>query len=426
MSPQSLVDSLGLVGDQWDATHPDSTVATCQPGAAPVSRACLHCGLPTLVPAQQSPEQPVFCCSGCRGAHALIEGWGLADFYALRDQMTITGSALAAGGQSKYDQFDNPNFLGDSTPRATGDGSQSSELGVQGLHCAACAWLIERVLVRQPGVASARVKMSDHTLRVIFDADSTPLSSIARLLDRLGYQLTPLDRSREQHLQVENRHLLIQIAMAGFLAANAMWIAIALYAGQFRAWRPTTSISLVWSVSHSARRRSWDRGGLFPGAVAALKTRTPHMDLPIALGVGRHGGRSVACRHRQRPDLLRLPGHAGLPAADWPLDSVSSTASSSPRRGIDAPVTPRHAELVGEDQSTCSVLVERLNQGDWFEWPRQPVPADGTIVLGLESTQSFAADGREPTGRRRGGRSGRGRYHQSRRTTYRTGGRGRS
>lgn len=48
----------------------------------------------------------VFCCAGCLGAYQLIQGWGLEDFYALADQMKLTGAAQAAGKGNRYEQFD--------------------------------------------------------------------------------------------------------------------------------------------------------------------------------------------------------------------------------------------------------------------------------------------------------------------------------
>jgi Cu2+-exporting ATPase len=64
------------------------------------SRPCVHCGLPTTVPQVQSQSQLVFCCNGCKGAYELIKSWGLNDFYALRNQMTVNGAALSAGTQA--------------------------------------------------------------------------------------------------------------------------------------------------------------------------------------------------------------------------------------------------------------------------------------------------------------------------------------
>ncbi|MEM0926737.1 MAG: heavy metal translocating P-type ATPase metal-binding domain-containing protein, partial [Planctomycetota bacterium] len=250
---------------------------------------CVHCGLPTIASANDDPST-LFCCNGCRQAYELIHGWGLDDFYAIRDQ---TGSPSSAVNPSEtaYDCFDDEAFLGDCVPKPLSDGTVATELSVSGLHCAACAWLIENVANRTSGWTAARVKLNRHTLQLIYEPGSIKLSEIARLVGRLGYQLAPLD-GRDDSFARENRRLLMQIAVAGFCAANAMWIAIALYAGEVAETAGAAGVAeeyrFLFRIAGTALGVA---SVLFPGrtlfasALAALRTRTPHMDLPVALGL---------------------------------------------------------------------------------------------------------------------------------------------
>ncbi|MCA9134908.1 MAG: heavy metal translocating P-type ATPase, partial [Planctomycetales bacterium] len=234
---------------------------------------CIHCGETTECAADTRLDE-VFCCSGCRGAYQLIHGWGLSEFYALRDQLNKTGAARPAGTAAQYEQFDSPEFLGPSTPVEHADGLCSTELALQGLHCSACAWLIERAAAQEAGLRMARVKMSDHTVQLVYDPQTIKLSEIAKFLDSLGYQLSPFDKTREKHLQAENRRLLIQIAIAGFLAANAMWIAVALYAGDFSGLAPEFRyfMGLMGTALGIAAVAGPGRT-FFVGALASLKAR---------------------------------------------------------------------------------------------------------------------------------------------------------
>ncbi|MEZ6137143.1 MAG: heavy metal translocating P-type ATPase [Pirellulaceae bacterium] len=347
---------------------------------------CIHCSEPTEC-TEGTPAEQVFCCSGCRGAYELIHGWGLGDFYALRDQMRRTGTANPAGVAKRYEQFDTPEFLGQSTPRQHDDGLCSTELAVQGLHCAACAWLIERATAHEPGLRSARVSMSDHTLRVIFDPQTTKLSQIAQLLDRLGYHLSPLDRSRDKHLETENRRLLTQIAIAAFLAANAMWIAVALYAGDYSGLEPGYRyfMGLVGTALGVTATLGPGRT-FFVGALASLKTRTPHMDLPVALGltVGTVAGtvNAIAGRGHVYFDTLATLVFLLL-IGRW----IQFRQQQRAARAVDLMlrITPRHANLIDADNGSEPrlVLVERLEQGDMVRvLPGESVPTDGTIFAG--------------------------------------------
>ena len=351
----------------------------------PASLPCTHCGLSTVAPDNHAAGQPIFCCSGCQGAYALIQGWGLSEFYALRDQLTVTGAALAAGTTTQYQQFDTEEFLGESSPKITADGLACAELGVNGIHCAACTWLIENALQHQPGLRTARVKLSDHTLKIIYDPSTTKLSGIARFLDGLGYQLLPLDRTRENHLKQENRRLLVQIAIAGFLAANAMWIAVALYAGHFSGLAADQKyfFELIGMLLGTAAVCVPGRTFL-KGAVAAVRARTPHMDLPIALALV--VGAIVGCWNAIRGSGdVYFDGLTSLVflllIGRWIQFRQQHQAARSVELMLR--VTPRHASLLGNDGSVATVLVDRLNKGDKIRVDAgECVAADGVIVQG--------------------------------------------
>ena len=103
-----------------------------------VTKPCVHCGQATDCLASYDAQR-VFCCSGCRSAYELIHGWGLDEFYALREQLRPASASAVVAGPDRYSQFDEVEYLGSSLPRVQADGSCSVELAVQGLHCAACA-----------------------------------------------------------------------------------------------------------------------------------------------------------------------------------------------------------------------------------------------------------------------------------------------
>ncbi len=371
------------LGTDFEPTERGADSFDVQPVTS-VTLPCVHCGLPTHCDAG-TPAEQIFCCAGCLGAYQLIQGWGLEDFYALRDQMKLTGSAQAAGRGNRYEQFDTAEFLGPSTPVALSDGTCRAELAIHGLHCGACAWLIENAAAREPGLLSARVKMSDHTVRLVFDPQATKLSSLAALLDRLGYGLAPLDPSREDQVTIVNRRLLIQIAIAGFLAANAMWIAVALYAGEFSGVEPqhryflgiigtTLGITAVLGPGRT----------FFIGALASLRTFTPHMDLPVALGlgVGSVVGTINAILGRGQiyfDSLATLVFF--LLIGRW----IQFRQQQRAAKAVDLMlrITPRHATLITDSGAEKLVLVDILQLGDVIRVAAgQSVPADGQVVRG--------------------------------------------
>lgn len=373
-------------------TEPEISPADAVPFAAScsvrreqiVSRPCLHCGQLSDCLASDDAEQ-VFCCSGCRSAYDLIHGWGLDEFYALREQLRPASASAVASGSDRYIQFDEPAFLGKSVPRVHPDGTCSVELAVSGLHCAACAWLIENVTASTPGWLSARVRMSDHSIRLLFDPQRTKLSEIAQLMGRMGYQLTPLDRSRDKHIQQESKRLLVQIAIAGFLATNSMWIAVALYAGEFSGlvfeYRYFLGLTgtLLGLLAVAGPGRTFFIGGL-----ASLKTRTPHMDLPIAVGL--FVGTAVGIIN-----AIRGSGHIffdSLAALVFLLligRWIQFRQQQRAARAVDLMlrITPRHATRISDDGRTALVLAENLQHGQRIRVaPGECVAVDGVIVAG--------------------------------------------
>ena len=349
-----------------------------------VSKPCVHCGQATDCLASDDAHR-VFCCSGCRSAYELIHGWGLDEFYALREQLRPASASAVVAGPDRYSQFDEVEFLGKSAPRVQADGTCSVELAVQGLHCAACAWLIENVTAATPGWLSARVRMSDHTIRILFDPQRTRLSVIAQLMGRMGYQLAPLDRSRDDHIAQESKRLLIQIAIAGFLATNSMWIAVALYAGEFSGlvfeYRYFLGLmgTLLGTLAVAGPGRTF-----FVGAMASLKTRTPHMDLPIAIGllVGTVVGIINAVRGSGHIFFDSLAALVFLLLIGrW----IQFRQQQRAARAVDLMlrITPRHATRVGADDRTELVVAENLQFGQRIRVaPGECVAADGVIVAG--------------------------------------------
>ena len=349
-----------------------------------VTLPCVHCGLPSHVSSEDDPRS-VFCCNGCRGAYELIHGWGLSDFYALRDQLGASETSSVSGDRRGFESFDSEPFLGMSAPIKTSDGKLMTDLALHGLHCGACAWLIENAAARTPGWLLARVRMSDHTIRIVFDPELIRLSEIARLLDQLGYEIAPLTKHADDQFRRENRKLLVQIAVAGFCATNAMWIAIGLYAGEASGvaaghWGflrlMGTGLGLA-SVVGPGRT-------FFRGAFASLRTRTPHMDLPIALGltVGTVVGaiNAVAGAGAVYFDSLAVLVFLLL-IGRW----IQFRQQHRAAKAVDLllRITPRHAKRVTSDGEEETVLVDALSAGDTVRVAAgDNIPVDGEVIEG--------------------------------------------
>ena len=154
---------------------------------------------------------------------------------------------------------------------------------VEGIHCAACVWLIENGLKTLPGVEEARVNLTGRRLRVRWDNGRLKLSRILRRLGDIGYAAVPFDPdSAEGSLRRENRAMLYRMAWAGFAMMNLMWVSIALYAGADRGeyrglfhW-----IGLILATPTLL----YSGYPFYRGAWNGVRSGHLSMDLPIAIG----------------------------------------------------------------------------------------------------------------------------------------------
>src|SRR5690606_38911431 len=111
---------------------------------------------------------------------------------------------------------------------ATGTGDvRDIHLLVEGIHCAACVWLIERGLQRVSGVQSANVNLAARRLHLRWDNRYSKLSEALRALAKIGYAAVPYDsESAEGVIKKINRAMLYRLFFAGFTMMNMLWVSI--------------------------------------------------------------------------------------------------------------------------------------------------------------------------------------------------------
>jgi len=245
---------------------------------------CSHCALPVPAALVESDGDLQFCCHGCRAVYAMIHDQGLGRYYDLIGEDEERGLPARTTGRS-YEEFDDPSFHELYVRPAVG-GLLATDLYLEGVHCTACVWLVEKVPVRLAGVAEARLDMRQSMARVVWDPAATRLSTIARFLDALGYAPHPYRgvRTREMRRR-EDRALLIKIAVAGAAAGNVMMLAAALYGGMWHGIADEYEALFRWVSLVLALAAMGSASVFFRGALGSLRARALHMDVPITIGI---------------------------------------------------------------------------------------------------------------------------------------------
>lgn len=250
------------------------------PSAARVD--CTHCGNP-VPPGYLEPESGAqFCCEGCRTAFAILQDGGLEGYYSLSERRD---SPVHSSGRS-YEELDHPAFH-ELYVRAGADGLSRVELYLEGVHCASCVWLVERVPFVVPGVVRVELDVRRSLARVEWDATQVRLSQLARALDRLGYPPHPFRGVKAEEVRRrEDRAMLVRIGVAGAIAMNVMLAALALYSGWLGGMEAGYERLFRWvSLVLTSISLAWPGRVFITGALAALRMRTLHMDVPIALAL---------------------------------------------------------------------------------------------------------------------------------------------
>lgn len=254
---------------------------------------CRHCGEPVTA---LSPAAPDFCCSGCAGAYALLGELGLTSYYNRR---AIDPKVRAL--RPDEDEVANVDFT--ELASTDGDGNHHLNLMVDGIHCAACVWLIETLLQRNPTVLQARVNMTTRRLRLSWRGELGDIDDIIRPVMQMGYRLIPFDPAAlEQATASRNKELLRCLAVAGFAAGNVMLLSVSVWAGYFQGMGGATRDLFHWISALIALPAAAYAGlPFYRSAVGAIRNRRVNMDVPISLGVILALGMSLAQTIRGEP-----------------------------------------------------------------------------------------------------------------------------
>lgn len=353
---------------------------------------CIHCGLP-VPPGLVVPDtNEQFCCNGCRTVYHIINASGLDRFYRLRE------SAGEAGQRAKitdrtYAEFDDPTFA-DLYIRP---GEHNTvELYLEGIHCSACVWLVEKLPRVRPGVVAARLDLRQARVEITWDPQSVNLSQIARTLDNLGYPPHPAKdvRARDARRALD-RKFLIRIGVAAACAGNVMTIAFALYGGAFTGMDPQYARFFRWiSLFLGLIALLWPGAIFFRGALAALRTRTAHLDLPIAIALAVGALAGVINVFRDAGEIyfdsltmlvfLLLVGRwIQHRQQRWAADAVELLYS----------LTPSSVRVV-RDGATAEVPIEAVQQNELAEVRAgESIPIDGTVAAGKSTVDQSLLTG---------------------------------
>jgi len=357
---------------------------------------CRHCGAALTAAAQESG----FCCAGCAYVHRLVHEHGLAGYYRIRDAVVPPVDPAV---------FEPRDFasLAEQVLAAEADvGVPELIVGVQGISCAGCVWLIEKLFHEQPGALAIETDAPAGRMRLRWARGRFDAVAFARTLHSFGYLAGAANAAEEEG---ESRRLLRRVGLCAAFAMNLMLFSLPRYFGMeasFPYARLFDTLGLVLATL------SVLVGGThFLGrAVRALRHGALHIDLPIALGIiGAYAG-SVAGWALDREQFIYFDFVGAfitlMLVGRW---AQVAAVERNRRRLLQGQAGPQAVTLI-TSTTTTSRPAEQVQAGDVFELRagqvvpvaaqlETPAAAFGTAwITGEAEPREYRAGGLVPAG----------------------------
>ncbi|MET0263796.1 MAG: heavy metal translocating P-type ATPase metal-binding domain-containing protein, partial [Rariglobus sp.] len=137
---------------------------------------CKHCGAPS--------PQGEFCCAGCAYVFRLVHEEGLDAYYRIKDD-------VIAPADSSLMQPRDYAWLATAQREAEAlvvEGRAANlVLEIQGISCAGCVWLIEKLFNKQPGAGRLEVNAQTGQMRWFWSKGAFDAVACAQTLQRFNY-----------------------------------------------------------------------------------------------------------------------------------------------------------------------------------------------------------------------------------------------
>ena len=193
-------------------------------------------------------------------------------------------------GPDRLALLDEPQEQADFTRRVSmpGGGTHAvSQFALSGLHCAACAGLIEAALMRVDGVVAAHVTASSALAEDTWDPARTLASALVAAVRRAGYDAAPDLAAPARALRERAwKRSLWQLFVAGLCMMQVMMVAAPAYLAEPGDIRPDLLRLLQWAGwLLSIPVLLFSAADLLRAAWRNLAAGRLGMDVPVALGI---------------------------------------------------------------------------------------------------------------------------------------------
>lgn len=325
----------------------------------------------------------------------------LTEYYRHRDALPESPREALPVALDALGLFDHPKVQ-KSFVQVAGEHEQEAALILEGITCAACVWLNEAHLRRQPGVTSVDINYATRRARVRWDTRVTKLSRLLEAIAAIGYRAHPYDVARSESLaQKERKTALWRLFVAGFGMMQVMMYAIPVYLAQTASGNdmaPEIQQLMRWaSLILTLPVILYSAAPFFTNAWRDVTLRRLGMDVPVALGVGSAFAASLWATLSGSGEVyfdsvtmfvfFLLSGrYLEMMARQKAVRSVETLARAMPALAT---------RFVHWPEAACErVAAAELCVGDVIQIaPGESIPADGDVIEGVSTADESLLTG---------------------------------
>lgn len=346
---------------------------------------CSHCHLQydknQMIKDNTGDNELYFCCNGCQGVYHLLSQEGLNSFYDKLGKNTI---APPKGLDFNVEKFDLDSFEKRFT-KTTNQGFKQIDLIIEGIHCAACVWLNEKILYNTNGIIEANINFTNYKARITWDPQKIKLSNIILKIRSIGYDAYPYDsKTSDEKASSAKRDYFIRMMVAVFGSMNIMMLGVAKYSGFFTGMNDDVKAMVHFGEFIMASPVLFYSGWIFfRSGYFGLKNKIINMDFLVASGatltysyslyvmfsgVGESYFDSVA----MIITFVLIGKYLEVIGKKSAVDTIDKIKSTLP---LDA--------IIIENDTKKSISVDEIKIGDILELKAGEIaPVDGIIVSG--------------------------------------------
>ncbi|MGF1909658.1 cadmium-translocating P-type ATPase [Vibrio kasasachensis] len=251
-------------------------------------KACYHCGEDVPVNTDFKVEilgdLRQMCCPGCETVAQTIVESGLVSYYQYRTAPAEKADLVPAQLQALI-HYDNEEVQNEFV-RNSDDVSEVT-LSLDGISCAACAWLIEKQLSHTTGVVRIRVNTTTNRALLSWNNTKTKLSDLLAIIHRLGYKAAPFEADQQEaayHRAM--KQYLYRLGIAGLATMQVMMLAVALYLEVFGDLDVEFRNYFRWvSLIFATPVMVYSALPFYINAWRSLRSFTLGMDVPVSLAM---------------------------------------------------------------------------------------------------------------------------------------------